>query len=298
MVSALLQEHPLLPNTTHGAIWPFIRQYTLPSHFHAQLEFLLVLRGRALARVGRTVHAVHAGQLVWFLPGIEHELMEASSDLDFRVVQVEPDLCAEVGRMLRADAGLDSISHDAGDSFSNWTSDLGWLASGRPVVELKSADRDQLLESCDRTCHANGLTTQTPARVRSALACAWRATRGDHDHRRQSSLVELACCLLLGHGAQDRPAICRALGVSDAYLSRRFQAELGISFLEQRARLRVVRFLTYVTRERRTCLDAGLRAGFGSYSQLHRVFSDLVQQSPRSYLLGGGRNQRAIRRTI
>jgi quercetin dioxygenase-like cupin family protein len=43
---------------------------------------LIVLAGRGLARIGRATHAIHAGQLVWHLPGVEHELVELSSDFD------------------------------------------------------------------------------------------------------------------------------------------------------------------------------------------------------------------------
>lgn len=116
----------------------------------------------------------------------------------------------------------------------------------------------------------------------------------DHDDRRETSWVELASCLLLKDPGLDRPAVCRALGVSEGYLSRRFQRELGVSFLERRARLRIVRFVSHVTRDRRSLLDAALLAGFGSYSQLHRVFVDLVGVTPSRYFWRGMRNQRAL----
>jgi hypothetical protein len=40
-------------------------------------------------------------------------------------------------------------------------------------------------------------------------------------------------------------------------------------------------------------LDAALLSGFGSYSQLHRVFVQLVYVSPRAYFGGDVRNHRA-----
>jgi AraC-like DNA-binding protein len=98
--------------------------------------------------------------------------------------------------------------------------------------------------------------------------------------------------MLLEQPWLDRPALCRALDVSEGYLSRRFSAELGVSLLEQRARLRVVRFIAHVTRERRSYLDAALLAGFGSYSQLHRVFVAMLGMSPRAYFEADGRNSR------
>jgi AraC-like DNA-binding protein len=98
--------------------------------------------------------------------------------------------------------------------------------------------------------------------------------------------------VLLEPPALDRTSVCRALDVSKSYLSRRFRAELGVSFAEQRARLRIARFVTHVTREGRNYLDAALLSGFGSYSQLHRVFVQLVYMSPRAYF--GGHVRRAL----
>jgi AraC-like DNA-binding protein len=136
------------------------------------------------------------------------------------------------------------------------------------------------------------------SRLRRALSTAWLATRREHDSRRALSLVELGACLLFDEPALERSALCRALDVSEGHLSRRFQSELGISFAEQRARLRIARFVTHVARDRWSYLDAALASGFGSYSQLHRVFSRVVRASPRSYFSVAARNVRANRITL
>lgn len=296
--AAMFQEHTLTPTTVEGTIWPYIPMYGTPLHFHPQIEFLVMLRGSARARIGHSLHTVSAGQLVWQLPGIEHELIDISSDCDFRVIQVEPDVCAEVGQLLRNDTSVRTRVAGA-NYFSSWSRELGWLVSGRPVVELKRADLDRIRDHCELTC-ADPRTSpaQSAAGIRGALANAWRATRDDHDDLRPNSLVELACCLLLDQPALERSAVCQALDVSESYLSRRFQAELGVSFLEQRARLRVAHFVSHVTRDQRGYLDAALRAGFGSYSQLHRVFAQLVHASPKTYFGGEYRNLRSRQNTI
>jgi AraC-like DNA-binding protein len=295
----MFQEHYLLPSTVDGAIWPLSPDHLKPRHFHAQLEFLLMLRGRAQVRIGRSVHTVHAGQLVWHLPGVEHALCEASSDCDLRVVHVEPDLCAEIGREFSELGPGCAPGRPGGSSFVGWTRGLGELASGRPVVELKQRDRDCLFEQSEVTCAGDGLEPgEVSRRLRLLLSAAWAATRTDHDDRRALSLVELASCLLFDDPSLGRSEICRALDVSEGHLSRRFQLELGISFLQQRARLRVARFVTHVTRERRNCLEAALASGFGSYSQLHRVFVQVVRASPQRYFSPTLRNSRANRVTL
>jgi methylphosphotriester-DNA--protein-cysteine methyltransferase/quercetin dioxygenase-like cupin family protein len=292
-VTAIFQEHLISPKTATGAIWPFSRESWRPAHYHPQVELLLVTRGRMRERVGQVTHTAHAGHLVWHLPGIEHELVEASSDCEFVVVQVEPDVCADVHRSFgRVESGAGVTPAPFGD----WIRDLGWMAAGRPVVEMKGADRDRVLEACAITCAADSLRPEQAAtRVRAALEGAWRSTRDDHDDRRANSLVELACCLSLEDPSLDRAGMCRALDVSVGYLSRVFRRELGLAFVEQRARSRLVGFCTRVMRQEHSYLDAALLAGFGSYSQLHRVFVELVGVRPRDYFAHGGRNRRADR---
>lgn len=293
--TAIFQEHVISPKTASGAIWPFNPEYWRPAHYHAQVEFLFVVRGRLQERVGRVTHDAHAGQLVWHLPGVEHELVEASSDCDFIVVQAEPDLCAELGRSFARPDRQDPSGIRA--PFTGWVRELGWLAAGRPVIELKRVEQDRLREACAVTCTSDGLLPeQCAVRVSAALASAWRGTREDHDDRRANSLVELACCLALEDPLLDRSAMCRTLDVSESYLSRLFRRELGVAFVEHRTRARLARFCTHVSREGHSYLDAALRAGFGSYSQLHRVFVELVGVNPREYFLNGGRNRRADRR--
>jgi len=294
----MFQEHTLTPLTVEGTIWPYIPAYGTPPHFHPQLEFVIMLRGRARARIGQATYAVHEGQLVWHLPGIEHELLEASSDCDYRVVQIEPDLCTEVVPRARNGAAREQPQGSA-NCFASWARELGFLVSGRPVIELKRADRDLILEHCEVTCDNDKMSPTHAARsLRGGFEAAWRATRDDHDDLRPNSVVELACCLLLEQPALERSEVARVLGVSESYLSRRFQAELGVSFLEQRSRLRVGHFVSQVAREQRSCLEAALRAGFGSYSQLHRVFAQLVHVSPKTYFMSDYRNHRSRQKAI
>ena len=297
--AALFQEHYLIPSTVTGAIWPLSRDYPKPRHFHAQLEILLLLRGRAQLRIGRALHTAHAGQLVWHLPGVEHALCEASADCDLRVLHVEPDLCAAVSRELPQLVRASSQVGSRADSLFDWTPALGLLASGRPVVELKQRDRDLLLEQCETTCVDAALAeNEVSARLRLAFGTAFHATVSDHDDRRALSLVELASCLLLENPGLERAQVCRTLDVSEGYLSRRFQTELGISFSEQRARLRICRFVSQVARKKSSYLEAALSSGFGSYSQVYRSFAQVVGANPRAYFASELRNLRANQLTL
>ncbi len=282
MTAPLFQEAFVIPGAESGAIWRYAKPDETPLHFHGHIEFLLVLRGRLVERIGSRLHPVHARQLIWHLPSVCHELAFASRDLDMRVVHVE----ADVARAAALERGSNAAA-------PGWGRDLHWLAASQPVVELRRADVDTLLDDCDSDFVDAPPRVDPAPRLRRLLRNAWQSSAANRDGGRASSIAELATCLLLEEPALDRPSVCRLLDVSEGHLSRCFSRELGVSFLTQRARIRVSHFASYVERGGITMLDAALRAGFGSYAQFHRTFCRVVGMSPTDYFRRGGREVRA-----
>jgi AraC-like DNA-binding protein len=78
--------------------------------------------------------------------------------------------------------------------------------------------------------------------------------------------------------------IASALDISLSRLARVFKAEMGMSLVEYRNRLRLDRFSVLLDKGRTNLLEAALAAGFGSYAQFHRVFRALRHVTPREYL--------------
>jgi AraC-like DNA-binding protein len=78
--------------------------------------------------------------------------------------------------------------------------------------------------------------------------------------------------------------IADRLGISLSRLARVFKAEMGMSLVEYRNRLRLDRFGALLEGGRSNLLEAALDAGFGSYAQFHRVFRALRHATPREYL--------------
>jgi transcriptional regulator GlxA family with amidase domain len=77
--------------------------------------------------------------------------------------------------------------------------------------------------------------------------------------------------------------------VSAHRLSREFQNEMGLSLLDYRNELRLERFFALVGAAENdgralSLVELALEAGFGSYSQFHRVFSGRFGRSPRDHL--------------
>jgi AraC-like DNA-binding protein len=77
--------------------------------------------------------------------------------------------------------------------------------------------------------------------------------------------------------------IAKKLGVSLSRFARVFKTDMGISLVDHRNQLRLDRFLSLVDSGGSNLLEAAYAAGFGSYSQFHRVFRALRGRSPREY---------------
>jgi AraC-like DNA-binding protein len=75
-----------------------------------------------------------------------------------------------------------------------------------------------------------------------------------------------------------------SLDISLSRLARVFKAEMGMSLVEYRNRLRLERFQVLLDAGGENLLAAALAAGFGSYAQFHRVFRALRGTTPRAYL--------------
>jgi len=284
-VHAILQEL-IYESLREGAVWPFDRHYIRPLHFHGQLELLIVRSGTATLRLGTRARRLHAGHLAWILPGVPHVMAEFSDDFDMWVVELEPALVASCWRAI--DAGA---ADDAG-VFSGWPLALGERLAGRDAIDVAGDELLQLAKLAARVWAA-----ATPGEARPALRAlgerALRVTLDALDPNRDASVAELASCLLLASPTVDRPGVAAELGVSEGFLSRKFQHELGVTFVEQRARARVAHFLA-LAGEARNLLASALDAGFGSYSQFHRIFTRVSGSRPRDYLGEGRRRSQLL----
>jgi AraC-like DNA-binding protein len=83
------------------------------------------------------------------------------------------------------------------------------------------------------------------------------------------------------------------LDISLSRLARVFKAQMGMSLVEYRNRVRLERFQGLLDAGDENLLAAALAAGFGSYAQFHRVFREIHGATPRAYLVERARAARA-----
>jgi AraC-like DNA-binding protein len=92
-----------------------------------------------------------------------------------------------------------------------------------------------------------------------------------------------AAALIAEDPASEPKDVARRVGLSFGRFARVFKAQMGMSVVEYRNRLRVDRFDELLGEGRMTLLEAARAAGFGSYAQFHRVFRRLRGVTPRDY---------------
>ena len=97
-------------------------------------------------------------------------------------------------------------------------------------------------------------------------------------------MVTTVVALLAKEPALGGKELAAKLDLSVSRLARVFKAEMGMSLVEYRNRLRLDRFMVLVDRGGTNLLEAALTAGFGSYAQFHRVFRAVRRTTPREYL--------------
>ncbi len=212
---------------------------------------------------------VRRRSLIWFAPGVEHQLVEPSEDFSMWALACRPDLvrlaCFESSITLLAGTGR---------SLPHW----------RPLPE---SDALSLSGQFEQLRNADSLQTFN-------AGLAYAVTRSWDLHRRAAHIpesreihgaVEQAAALLRTSSQRlGRAELAARCGLSESQLSRLFKQQMGVSLTEFRNRSRVQRFRElFGNGHRYTLVEAALEAGFGSYPQFHRVFKQIQGCGPAEY---------------
>jgi AraC-like DNA-binding protein len=142
--------------------------------------------------------------------------------------------------------------------------------SGAPVDETKQAHAAIL-------CSLLG-TILDPVRSVPGVG------RGNVGETKAQRLVKAAVEMLTQNPAVDARVIARQLEVSAGWFARVFKAEMGMSLVEYRNRLKLDRVDALLEQGGKTLFEAARVAGFGSYAQFHRVFRGIRGMTPREFL--------------
>ena len=255
-----------------GAVWSYTSggNARRRSHRHEELELNLVIAGTAKYLVGERRYDLVRGTLIWLFPEQDHLLLDESRDYAMWIVVIGPALLRRVCRGMPA---RQLLVGDPGEVLArSLRPGQGlWISSLLADVSAAGADADR-----------------SNAGLSYAVLCAWAAFNRAETAALGLDVhpaVEKAARLLRDKSEPENlESLAEKCGLSRSRLSRVFKQQAGVSLVEYRQRQCLERFLTIYGRGRRlTLLDAGLQAGFGSYANFHRVFRQLMRQSPAEY---------------
>lgn len=246
----VFQPFPMLAGR-RAQVWHHHPSFRRPAHFHAEPELNVVTRGHGVLAVGRERFDVRAGDAVYLQPGQDHALLSESRDFELFVFALHPELAQRCELNHVASVGVVTLP-DALLSSSR----AAWL--GLDSVRETSAVERQL---CDHFIELAARFAPAPALCRRTI----RALRDTPEATEAQIAAHLAA-----HPSE---------------VSRAVRRTLGVRLTEFRTRFRLMQFIE--------CVDGGdsmtraaFTSGFGSYSQLHRVFRQHLGCSPLDYFAG------------
>lgn len=271
---------------------------TLRPHRHVELELNLVVRGAISYVVGGRRFTFERGVLLWLFPAQEHQLIDRTPDAQFYVAVFTPALIARSARSAAyADLRRESLATDgvlqtrlAPEAFDQVRKTMDAMMAGAPDPDLLNREAGYGVDSNFRYEHddPDGLN----AGLHHLLLLSWRCQRAGLALDGAVALhpaVRKALDLLSRSDEElNLGQLARRCGASEAHLSRMFARQIGVPLTRYRNSVRLGRFFDlYRGPEQKTIAEAVYAAGFGSYAQFHRVFTQAYGRSPRASLHGG-----------
>jgi AraC-like DNA-binding protein len=263
--SSLYQSFVPTGAPARALVWRYSPEYCRPRHFHDEPELNLIVEGSATFGVGRAVVRAEQGQLLGFPAGQDHVLLEASSNLRLYAIGMDSRFSSEV--LGAARYGVTAPLH-----ISIGAANLKALvARSSAVVDRHFVDQQvaEIWEQANwlRQKHAGGPGGNLHVLTRRALS------------------------VLSDAPDRDREFLARQIRASPTEISRYFHRDVGMTLARYRTRLRLLRFIRLVDDRAGDLTASAMDAGFGSYSQCHRVFQVELGCAPRAFF-GSGIRQR------
>ena len=201
--------------------------------------------------VGKHEFLMTSGDVLFLRPAQDHEMLDCSEDLDLFVLAATPELAAR---------------------FST--------GSLRTTTTTLSLPWDRIRSLQENLAHLHDVESADPHERTVGGLFEWALPKSPRGHVTSRHLLTA----IYGPEDHSEGTLARDLGLDAAELSRRFAADLGVKFVEARARMRLIRFIQSV--DRGSSLTRAAAEHFGSYAQCHRVFRRYLGCAPREYFAG------------
>ncbi len=247
-MTTFYQPFPMLPGHRAQA-WLHRPAYRRPRHFHAEPELNFVFHGYARMGVGEFVFDMSPGDVLLLRPGQDHEMLQASDDVELVVTALTPELAA---RCLPGPLPVES----------------------RPF---------RLPEDEARAIRHQLLALDSPTGAENHERIVGDLFGYSEGHFGRGHLLARRTLAAIA----ERPDVVSSqlaveLRVQPSEISRYFHRTLGLRLVAFRTRHRLMRFIQLVD-SGSSLTRAALEASFGSYAQCHRAFHQYLGCTPRDY---------------
>lgn len=267
----------------------------IQSHHHVELELNLVVQGAITYVMKGRRFTFSPRTLLWLFPQQEHQLVARSDDARFYVVAFKPSLirrschAAAYQCLKRKPQNQDVIVSTALDpkAFDLVCRVMDSLMRGSLDSDVLNREAGYGPASGFRFEHYD--PDALNAGLHYLLLLCWNYQLNGNSTRDAVALhpaVHRSLKILSEDDTgQDLAALAKACGVSKSYLSRMFHRQIGVALNEYRNTLRLARFFEEYGRPgKKTIARAVYAAGFGSYAQFYKVFSQAYGRGPRECL--------------
>lgn len=269
---------------------------SLRSHRHNELELNIVARGHVtyVTSAGRFTFGPRT--LLWLFPAQEHQLVDRSDDAQNYVAVFKPGMIqracrsAKYRELLRKTVEGDRVVHTVLDPAG-----FDFLCHLMERMMRGSLDPDILNRESGYGAgsdfhYEHGDPDALNAGLHHLLLLCWGLQSEGVPGRRGVELhpsISKALRLLADDAwTGSLESLAGECGLSGAHFSRLFASQVGVPVSRYRNSLRLGRFWEQMRKPvRPTLMEAVLAAGFGSYAQFYKVFSNAYGAGPREVLL-------------
>lgn len=268
----------------------------LRSHRHVELELNLVVRGEITYVVGKRRFTFPARTLVWLFPEQEHQLVNATNDFQSYIAVFRPALIQHACHTPRYEGLLKSHTEHDGvlhmmlepETFDLVRKTMDSLMPGS--LDADVLNRETGFGPGSDFVFAHNDPDGLNAGLHHLLLLCWRS---NNNGKALGSAVPLhpsvrrvIKVLSEGTGEEKLSDLAAQCKVSEAYLSRTFHHQVGVTLTRYRNSLRLARFWEiYRKADERSLAKIVYDAGFGSYGQFYKIFVQTYGHGPRMALV-------------
>ena len=264
-----MKENLAIPENSIGKLWFSDSPNLDYFHQHDELECNIVCNGRGSYIVQDKLIELEASTIVWLFPGQEHLMLNTSADFALWILVIRPSYLRQ-SCVTRSSQTL-----------------LERNPAGLFVRHIDHSAFNKLDVICKDGVAAEGNLDLHNAIMGHLLHVSWDSfLKGSVIPLKQNihPIINQIARRMVNEDVESLHTLAKEVGLSAETVSRLFKKQTGISFSRYRNRCRLDRFLhLYGDGYALTMLDAAREAGFGSYAQFYRVFSEMMKQSPASY---------------